>query len=157
MNIRTVNLVWENKVRGSYPVGPFALEEDGTLTRAQPRPLDTRAYDVTRVAPDGTAAPQSFFSGETLRKLDCAMQGDAALGMTADDLYIFRDGGKTRFLADRNLTFIDAALNANGRAFATVYSDRTGENFALACGDTHGRVAWIREFEAALSAAANLP
>ena len=150
--IRTVNLIWERKARGGYPASPYALADDGTLLRALPRPLESRAYDIARVAPNETVQTGGFFSAETLIKLDIAGDADAALGMTADDIYLFRNGGKTRFLGERQYNYLDAALDAGGQTLAVSFCDVAGTHFGLACGNTSGRVAWLRESESAVPA-----
>ena len=152
--IRTVNLLWERKARGSYPASPYALEDEGTLARALPRPLEPRACDLARVAPNGTVENRGFFSAETLMKLDIAGDGTAALGMTSDDIYLFRDGGKTRFLGEHQYNYLDAALDRGGQTFAVSYCDIAGTHFGMACGSLSGRVAWQRESESAVTALA---
>ena len=152
--IRTVNLLWERKARGSYPASPYALADDGALLRAAPRPNETRAYDMARVAPNETAQTGGFFSSETLIKLDIADDAETAMGMTADDIYLFRGGGKARFLGERQYNCLDAALDAGGQTLAVAFCDVAGTNFGLACGNISGRVAWIRESETAIPAVA---
>ena len=152
--IRTVNLMWEKRARGGYPASPYALADDGTLLRAAPRPNETRAYDMARVAPNETAQTGGFFSSETLIKLDIADDAETALGMTADDIYLFKDGGKTRFLGERQYNCLDAALDADGQTLAVSFCDVAGTNFGLASGNISGRVAWIRESEIAIPAVA---
>ena len=152
--IRTVNLIWERRARGGYPASPYALANDGTLLRAIPRPLESRAYDLVRVAPDESATQGGFFSAETLLKLEVAQDAEIALGMTSDDIYLFRDGGKTRFLGERQQNYLDASLDASGQTLAVSYCDVAGTHFGLACGSISGRVAWQRESDAAIPAVA---
>ena len=52
-SIRTLNLLYERRIRGTYPVSRYALDNAGNLTLAVPRPLEARSYDLTRVAKDG--------------------------------------------------------------------------------------------------------
>ena len=52
-SIRTVNLLWERRLRGTYPVARHALDNAGTLTLAVPRPLEARTYDLSRLRTDG--------------------------------------------------------------------------------------------------------
>src|SRR5579862_2968588 len=95
--IRTLNLLWERRVRGVYPVAGYALRADGVLNVALPRPLEPRAYDLTRLALDGGSEVLAGFAVETLLKLDVAAQGGSCIGMTADDIYLFHAGEKHRF------------------------------------------------------------
>src|SRR5262245_3005663 len=95
--IRTVNMIWKRKWRGSYPVSRFALDDRGTLSAALPRPLETRAYELTRLSREGEAEPRVVFSSETLLKMDLSAEAEEMIGMTADDLYLFQGGHKGRY------------------------------------------------------------
>jgi tetratricopeptide (TPR) repeat protein len=152
--IRTVNLLWERKYRGAYPPAPFALDAEGALTLAVPRPLETRTFDLTRLQADGGVTVRSSFSVETLIKLETAAYTDSVIGMTADDLYLFHGGSKVRFLSERRINYVDAAMSADGRVLAAAYSDIAGASFALAFGEANGAVTWLRELSAPVSAVA---
>lgn len=153
-NIRTVNLVWEQRIRGTYPVARYALDDEGTLALAVPRPLEARTYDLTRISRAGSAEVRSSFASETLMKLDITAQADDALGMTADDVYLFHVGGKGRFLGERRLSFVEAMLSADGRRVAVAFSDMAGASFAIAYGEISGREIWTRDEDVTLTALA---
>jgi tetratricopeptide (TPR) repeat protein len=153
-SIRTLNLLWERRLRGVYPVSCYALGDDGTLMVAVPRPLEPRAYDLTRLALDGGSEIAAGFAVETLLKLEVSSRSSNCIGMTADDLYQFHAGDKHRFLGERQLFYIDVALNAEGQQIATVFSDRGGASFVLAYGDIEGRVAWLRDVDMPLTTVA---
>jgi tetratricopeptide (TPR) repeat protein len=152
--IRTVNLLWERKYRGAYPLAHYALDDAGTLTLAIPRPLEARTFDLTRLKADGGVEVRSSFSVETLVKLETTAQADSVIGMTADDLYLFHAGTKSRFLPDRRINYVDAALSADGRFVTAAYSDMAGASFALAFGEINGYVTWLRELSVPVSAVA---
>ena len=152
--IRTVNLLWERKFRGAYPVARYALDDSGALTLAIPRPLEARTFDLTRLRPDGGIENRSSFAVETLVELETSAQSDSVIGMTADDLYLFHGGSKSRFLPDRRINYIDSALSADGSVLAAAYSDMSGASFALAFGEINGYVTWLREIPAPVSAVA---
>lgn len=152
--IRTVNLLWERKYRGAYPLAHYALDNAGALTLAIPRPLEARTFDLTRLHPDGSAENRSSFAVETLVKLETSAQADGVIGMTADDLYLFHAGTKSRFLPDRRINFIDSALSADGRFVTAAFSDMAGASFAHAYGEINGYVTWLRELPVPASAVA---
>ena len=156
-SIRTVNLVWERKVRGSYAVSRFALDDAGTVTLVLPRPLEPRAYDLTRLASDGAAEVRATFSVETLIELEASAESDCVIGMTSDDLYLIHAGTKTRFLPERRIILVDSALSMDGNTVAVGFSDVAGSSYALAVGDITGRVAWLREADAPVSSVAISP
>ncbi len=147
MSIRSLNLIWERRIRGSYPVARYALDDDGTLALAVPRPLEARTYDLTRLALDGAAEQRFGFAVETLLKLEGGARADSLVGMTSDDLYLFHAGSKQRFLSDRRLIYIDAALSADGQRLATLFSDIAGASFAIAYGEIGGRVVWSLDLD----------
>src|SRR5262249_88580 len=98
VSIRTVNLLWERRIRATYPVARHALDHVGTLALAIPRPLEVRTYDLTRLRTDGGLDVSGSFAVETLLELEVSAFADNFLGMTADDAYLFHEGGKGRFL-----------------------------------------------------------
>lgn len=149
--LRTVNIVWEQKFRGAYPVSRYALGDEGTVVLALPRPLEARAYDLTRLHPDGAMDVLAGFSVETLLKLEVSASSNDCLGMTTDDIYLFRDGSKSRFLGEQRLSFVDAALSADGARLAVGFSDFAGASYALAYGEIGGRVTWLRDVDLPLS------
>ncbi|HLJ56854.1 MAG TPA: hypothetical protein VKT77_17575 [Chthonomonadaceae bacterium] len=156
-SIRTVNLVWDRRVRGSYAVSRFALDDSGTVTLALPRPLEPRTYDLTRLAVDGAAEVRSTFGVETLLELEASAQSDSVIGMTSDDLYLIHSGTKTRFLPERHILLVDSALDVEGNTVVAAFSDMAGSSFAVALGEITGRVTWLLEADAALTAVAISP
>jgi tetratricopeptide (TPR) repeat protein len=152
--LRTVNLIWERRYRGTYPVARYALSDEGTVALALPRPLETRAYDLTHLRSDGGAEVQAGFAVETLLKLEVTPLASDFIGMTADDLYLFRAGSKSRFLGERHISYVDATLSADGQRVVVGFADMAGTSYALALGDISGRVAWTREVSATFSVGA---
>lgn len=155
--LRTANLIWEQRIRHTYPPAPRAVSDEGALLIAVPRPLEARTYDLTLLYPDWHSAVRTTFSVETLHKLIVTEAGSSFLGLTDDDLYLFRAGEKSRFLGEKRLNYIDADLSQSGELLAVVYTDMSGQNFGLACGETTGRVLWTEDLEIALSAVAMAP
>ena len=152
--IRTVNLLWEKRIRQTYPVAAYSVRDDGAVMLAVPRPLEARAYDRALLLPDGATETRSGFSVETLLKLELTWQADNGMGMTSDDIYLFREGGKERFLGDRHLLYVDAALSEAGQHVFTAFSDMSGTSFALAYGTIKGHVDWTAEIEGVLTSVA---
>ncbi len=149
MNIRTVNLVWEKRVRGSYAVSPYAVTNEGVAARALPRPLEPRTADLVHIQPDGSIETRIGFSVETLIKLDLTVRADSFLGLTADDLYLFHEGKKERFLHDKRILYSDAALSGDGKSLFCGFSDMAGGSHAVAFGEVNGHLAWVRDVDSA--------
>ncbi|HZT43023.1 MAG TPA: hypothetical protein VFA07_12720 [Chthonomonadaceae bacterium] len=149
--IRTVNMVWEKRLRGAYPVSRYGLNEEGALSVVAPRPLEARAYDLTHLRLDGGVEVRSGFVAEKLLKLEATPQADHLLGMTADDLYLFRPGSKGRFLGERHLLFIDISLSADGQKLAAAFSDMAAASFAVALGEIDGHEHWTLDVDATIS------
>jgi tetratricopeptide (TPR) repeat protein len=153
-NIRTLNLIWEKQIRGAYPVSAYALANDGSVTLALPRPLQVRAYDLTRLHLDGSASICAGFAVETLQELETSSEAADALGMTADDVYLLCADRKSRFLGERRIYFVDTSLSQDGQCLAVAFSDLSGTHFALAYGAIDGRVLWSLDMDFVLSAVA---
>ena len=83
--IRTVNLFWERKYRGAYPLARYALDDAGTLTLAVPRPLEARTFDLTRLQPGWRHRNPVEFRGR-----DPGEAGDGGAGGQRDR----HDGGR---------------------------------------------------------------
>lgn len=154
MSIRTVNLLWEKRIRQTYSVAPYGVRDDGAVMLAVPRPLEARAYDRTLLLPDGATETRSGFSVETLLKLELSWQADNGMGMTSDDIYLFREGGKERFMGERHQLYVDAVLSEAGQHLFTAFSDMSGTSYALAYGAIKGHVDWTMEIEGCLTTVA---
>lgn len=156
-SIRTVNLTSERRLRGSYPISRFALDNAGIFTLAVPRPLETRTYDVTRFHLDGSSDVLASFAAETLLRLEVGADSGNCVGMTIDDVYLFTPGHKGRFLGERHHSYVDAALSRDGLRLAVGFSDRAGASYAVAYGEVTGRVAWTQDADAGVSVVAISP
>ncbi len=154
MSIRTVNLLWEKRIRQTYPVARYALRGDGALALAVPRPLEARAYDRTLFGLDGSVDVSGGFGVETLAKLEVSAASPNCVGMTSDDLYLFHDAAKNRFMGDQRLLYVDMALSETGQNLFTAFTDIAGASYALAYGEIGGRVAWTAEIEGVLTCVA---
>ena len=154
MSIRTVNLLWEKRIRQTYSVAPYGVRDDGAVMLAVPRPLKARAYDRALLLPDGAAETRGGFSVETLLKLELSWQADNGMGMTSDDIYLFREGGKERFMGERHQLYVDAVLSEAGQHIFTAFSDMSGTSYALAYGTIKGHVDWTMEIEGCLTTVA---
>ena len=150
-SIRTLNLHYERRIRGTYPVSRYALDDAGTLTLAMPRPLEARSYDLMRVSAQGDTEARRVFSVETLQELKVSALSENFLGMTVDDVYLFHDGGKGRFLEGKRLCYVDTALSADGQTFIAGFSDMAGASYVVAFGGIDGRVIWTRQIETPLT------
>jgi tetratricopeptide (TPR) repeat protein len=150
-SIRTLNLIWERRIRGTYPVSRYAVDDAGTVTLAVPRPLEARSYDLTRLTKDGTTEARAAFSVETLQELEVSASADNFLGMTVDDVYLFQKGAKGRFLEGKRLCIVDTAMSADGQKVIAGFSDMAGASYAIALGSVDGRVTWTRPVETPLT------
>ena len=92
------------------------------------------------------------FTVETLQKLEVSENAQDFMGVTSDDVYLFRSGVKTRFMGDRRMSCVDAGLSRDGKWVAAGFSDMAGNSYALALGDIAGRVVWARDVDSPLTA-----
>lgn len=132
----------------------YALSNDGSLTRAIPRPSEARAYDLTRIGLEGQRSAEVPFTAQTLTEIEVSSTSKSFLGMTAKEIYLFHNGVKTQFMADRHSVYIDTALSATGERIALAYSDMAGISFEIACGGIDGKLLWARSVSTSLNCVA---
>ncbi len=140
-------LLWEQRLRGGYPVSSFSLQDGGELLLALPRPLEPRTHDLFLLPEQGSPVKQGSISVETLLKLDVAPLTGRCLGRTSDSFYLFRNGEKARFLPEKRFLTQDASLSRNGMQFVAAYSNVAGSAFGLAMGDIQGNLLWAIDLD----------
>lgn len=150
--LRTLSLLWEHRFRSAYPLTPRALANDGSLLLASPHPTQARTYQILRIRSDSQGELLDQFSSEILHKLDLKANANAFLGLTSDDLYLFVEGEKRRFLPEKRVVYIDADMDGPNARFAALYADFSGQNYALTYGTLSGKVLWSLELESAANA-----
>jgi tetratricopeptide (TPR) repeat protein len=148
------DLLWQKRFRGLLPLSPRALADDGTLTFVHPDELETRTYQIVQGNTEGRVRGQGTISVEKLTRTALALGGASLVGATDDDLYLFRDGRKTRLMAGRRVTCTDVALSGDGTRFAVGFADMLFSTHTLALGDVSGRIAWSRDLSLAVNAVA---
>jgi tetratricopeptide (TPR) repeat protein len=84
---------------------------------------------------------------ETVHKFDGLAGGRLVLGMTADDIYIFREGRKVRFMPDRRVLYTDLCVAPEQGWFACSFSDSVFNTHGLAFGDANARLGWTRDLQ----------
>src|SRR5690242_3085808 len=112
MEITNIDLRFQRKARGVAPLSRFAVLDDGGLLAAVPDEMEVRTFHAVRYEPDGRARIGETYSVETLRKTEVAPDG-TGIGITEDDLYLFAEGRKSRFLEGRRVSYTDASLAAD--------------------------------------------
>lgn len=144
-DITNVNLLYLRKARGIAPLSRFAVQDDGSVVASVPDEMEVRTFHIVRFDSRGRSQILETYSVETLRRTEIAASGQNYLGTTDDDLYLFKDARKTRFLPDRRASYTDAALSEGGQRFATAFSDMLASGHALALGDSGGRLFWTKD------------
>lgn len=146
-----VDLRFLRRARGMTPLSRYTLADDGSAVASAPDEMEARTAHIVRFVPNGTPEVRQTYSVETLRKLEIATDGESWLGITDDDLYLFREGRKSRFLADRRVAYTDVSLDAEGKRFAVVYSDMMASGYSLALGEMSGRALWTKDLSFAVT------
>ncbi len=144
-DITNVNLLYLRKVRGNTPLSRYAVDNAGSLVVWVPDEMEVRTFHIVRYDTYGRSRITETCNVETLRKLEIAQTGSNCTGVTDDDLYLFKDGRKVRFLPDQRTSYIDIALMENGQRFVCAFSDLLGAGHALAYGDAGGRLLWTKD------------
>jgi tetratricopeptide (TPR) repeat protein len=143
--ITNVNLLWLRKARGVAPLSRYAVADDGTVTVSVPDELEVRTFHVARFDPNGRSQIAETYSVETLRRTEIATSALCYVGTTDDDLYLFREARKSRFLPDRRASYTDIALAPSGQRFCAAFCDLLVSGHALALGDISGRLLWTKD------------
>jgi tetratricopeptide (TPR) repeat protein len=144
-DITNVNLLYLRKARGIAPLSRYAVQDDGSVVASVPDEMEVRTFHVVRFDTRGRSQIIETYNVETLRRTEIGASGQSYLGTTDDDLYLFRDSRKSRFLPDRRASYTDVALNASGQRFATAFCDMLASGHALALGDSNGRLLWTKD------------
>jgi tetratricopeptide (TPR) repeat protein len=144
-DITNVNLTYSRKARGLAPLSRYAMQDDGSVLASVPDKMEARTFHVVRFDPRGRSQIIETYNVETLRRTEIGSSGQNYLGTTDDDLYLFRNSRKSRFLPDRRASYTDVALNASGERFATAFCDMLASGHALAMGDNTGRLLWTKD------------
>jgi tetratricopeptide (TPR) repeat protein len=151
MSLTSVNLLWQKRLRGLLPVPLHAVAESGHALLLRPDEMEHRTYQVLSADPDGEIRELGAISVETVYRFDGVPDGKLMIGMTADDIYVFKDGKKIRFMADRRVTYADAALSPKTGWFAAGFSDALFASHGVAFGDANGRFGWAKDMEQAVN------
>ena len=154
VEVRNVDLLYTRKARGAAPLSRFAVQDDGTLLASVPDEIETRAFHLVRFSATGKPSTLQTFSVETLRKTEIAVDGETFIGSTDDDLYVFKNDRKTRFLSDRRAGYADIALSESGNRFGAVFCDMLVAHYTVALGDSTGRTLWTKDLPFPASAVA---
>ncbi|MBB6052768.1 tetratricopeptide repeat protein [Armatimonas rosea] len=144
-DITNVNLVFLRKARGLAPLSRYALQDDGTLLVSVPDELEVRTFHLVRYSEQGRSRTLHTYNVETLRKTEITPDGSSYVGTTDDDLYLFREARKTRFLSDRRASYTDISLGAEAARFGTAFCDLLGSGHSVALGELDGRLLWTKD------------
>lgn len=147
--VRTLQLEWQQRLRGAYPLQGYPLDDQGSLTLARPHSIEPRTYEVIRITDPQNQTAVARFSAEILQKLLLSAVTESFLGMRPDEVYLFAEGTKRRLTMEKRVIYLDASMDVGGSRVAAVYSDISGQNFALVYGTFAGTGLWNMELEAA--------
>jgi tetratricopeptide (TPR) repeat protein len=145
MNLTSVNLLWQKRLRGLAAVGLHSVSDGGEALLIRPDDLETRTYQLLQVDAGGGTREAGALSIQTVHKFDGLPDGSLLLAMTHDDLYICREGRKSRFMPEHHVVYSDISLAAEGNRFICGYSNTLYTTHGLALGDVSGRLGWSKE------------
>ena len=152
--ITNINLLYQRKARGVAPLSHFALSDDGTLIVSVPDEMEVRTFHIVRFDTTGKSKILETYSVETLRRTEIAASGGLYIGTTDDDLYLFNNAKKNRFLPDRRASYTDIALSQDGKRFGVAFCDLMASSHSVALGDTAGRLLWAKDIGFEINAVA---
>jgi outer membrane protein assembly factor BamB len=152
-----VNWRWHARFRGLLPLSPHALADDGTLFLVRPDELEARTYEVLHAGADGAVKEQESLTVETVRRMALTAEAPLRIGVTDDDLYLFREGRKSRFLPQRRVSYLDVALARGGAFFAAAFTDMMFSGQTLCLADETGKTLWTKDMDAPIGVVAIAP
>ncbi|MGC4046892.1 MAG: hypothetical protein QM758_24115 [Armatimonas sp.] len=144
-DIANVNLLFLRRLRGISPLSRYAVQPDGSLLVAVPDEMEARTSHIARIDSVGRSRVLDTFNVETLRKIEIGAQAERFLGTTEDDLYLFKESRKSRFLPDRRVSYTDVALAEDGSRFVCAFCDLMQSVSTLALGESGGRLLWHKD------------
>lgn len=151
MSLSSVNLLWQKRFRGLGAASGHNVDASGNALLIKPDELERRTYQVLSIDPQGEARELLAVSVETVRKWDVSPDGKLLLGMTADDIYLWRGGRKVRFTPDTRVVYADACLAPEAGCFVAASSDALFSAHAVTLGDAGGRLGWTKDLESAVN------
>lgn len=146
MSVASVDLLWQQRLRAVLPASGHNLGADGSAWFIKPDEFERRTYQVVSISTAGEISERCALAVETVHKFDLSPDRGLVLGMTAEDLYLFRDGRKVRFTPDRRVLYTDACLATDSGVFVTASSDSLFAAHAVTLGDASGRLHWSKDF-----------
>ncbi|MGV3721364.1 MAG: hypothetical protein ACO1SX_10695 [Actinomycetota bacterium] len=149
MSYASANLLWQHRYRGLMAGSHHSVGDDGRCLVIKADERERRTYQLLDIQLNGAVSEVGAVSVETVSKFDGLPGGALVVGMTANDIYVFRDGRKARFMPDRRVTYTDLYLAPLTQSFACAFSDPVFSVHGLAFGDVSGRLAWTRDLTSA--------
>jgi hypothetical protein len=137
------------RLRGALPLTANSVTAQGEILVLVPDQTEGRVYHGLGLGSRGDRREVIGISVEKVRKFEVTPGGEVIVGVTSNDLYLFRDGRRTRLFTDRRVAYADAALARAGEFLVCAHSDLMLVSHAVSLGDTQGRRRWERPLEAA--------
>lgn len=150
-DLLSANLILERMIRGHLPVTRYSVSAVGSVMIAVPDPNQTRLYHLGRQSHTGEWEETSSFSVEKVRYWDLAAAGDAFVVATADDIYYFSGGQKSRPLAGRRDSHVGVSITASGESFAAASADMLMSSYSVTLVSTAGRTQWTLDLPVTLT------
>src|SRR5881398_1108053 len=148
---------WHSRLRGLLPVSPDALADDSRVVLVRPDDLEGRKYQILQSDPNGGTSSLGSVTVETVRQMRVTADAPTMIAVTDNDLYLFREGRKSRFLPERRVSYLSVALARSGGLFAAAFTDMLFAGQTLCLGDAAGKVIWTKDLDAAISVVAIAP
>lgn len=142
---RSANLVFERRIKGHLPVTRLAVSGSGEVMIAVPDEIRPRLYHLIRITAAGEWSEISAFSVEKLQYVDFSEDGRTFAAITDDDVYVFREGAKTRFFTDRRETYSAVSVSASGEFFVVGLADMILSSYSVTLASTSSGAIWVKD------------
>lgn len=150
-DLLSANLILERMIRGHLPVTRYSVSAVGSVTVAVPDPNQTRLYHLGQQSHTGEWKEISSFSVEKVRYWDLAAVGDAFVVATADDIYYFSGGQKSRPLAGRRDSHVGVSITASGESFVAASADMLMSSYSVTLVSAAGGTQWTLDLPLTLT------
>ena len=142
--LNTASLLLNKKIKGHLPVTGLAVSDDGSVLITIPDQYQSRLYHQVCISASGETEEIDSFSVEKPSSTDCSANGRIFIAITTDDVYVFREGAKTRFFPDRRENYSSVSISASGDLFAIGAADMIVSGYSVTLARTANGPIWTK-------------
>ncbi len=152
-SLSTADLAFERKIKGHLPVTRLAVSDSGKVTVVVPDDHQPRLYHLICFSATGEWESVGSFSVEKLQHIDFSEDAKTFVAITDDDVYVFREGDKKRFFAERRDNYTALSVCASGEHFVVGSADMILSSHSVTLAKTQGGQVWVKDLPFSVTSA----